>query len=119
MFNQVDRARKATADLNKVKTGVPVLQRKTFLKNAGGVGATVLLSAHIQSFASRQSPEPEGMEALHFASPNMELRLAPSAPEILAFTVDGLGKTMRGAHIVDPKPAGSGYAAAVSGERGV
>jgi hypothetical protein len=91
-----------------------MLKRRDFLKAAGGMTAAALISR--PSLAAQSSADADG--SLSFSSPSMELQLSATAPEFLSLNVDGLGKSRRGANIVDPKSAGVGFNAsrASSGE---
>ncbi|MGH9599020.1 MAG: hypothetical protein ACRD27_04105, partial [Terracidiphilus sp.] len=82
-----------------------MLRRRDFLKATGGAAAALLAGQGLAGFAE------ETDAGLHFASGSMELALSPTAPEFVSLNVDGLGNGRRGANIVEPGAAGSGFTA--------
>jgi hypothetical protein len=90
-----------------------MLERRNFLKSAGVLTAGSLLSRHALFAQNSGSPA----DTLVFSSRSMKLRLSPTAPELLHFSVDGLGKGRPGANIVDGNPRQGGYRVFASASR--
>ncbi len=84
-----------------------MLERRGFLRAAGAVAATALVSR--RALAAQIAANTDA--ALHFTSEHMDVALSPSAPEFVSLNIDGLGKGMRGANIVGAKGAGDGFRA--------
>lgn len=82
-----------------------MFERRDFLKAAGVLTAGSLIS-HRSLFAQTSGSLADD---LLFTSRSMKLRLSPTAPELLSFSVDGLGKGRDGANIVAANPRQGGY----------
>jgi len=92
-----------------------MIERRGFLKTAGAAGAVALVSRHL-AYA-----QPSGdAAALRFTSSSIDAQLSPTAPEFLSLTVDGIGKSRRGANIIDTRRGGdAGYKIAIAGHERV
>jgi hypothetical protein len=91
-----------------------MLKRRDFLKTSSGTAAALLAG---RRFAWGLSEETDA--GLHFVSASMEVALSQTAPEFVSLNVDGLGKSRRGANIVDASGAGSGFTARAKTSNGV
>ena len=96
-----------------------MVERREFLKRvasttAGWMFAPALLER--QLFAA--APPDISPDGLAFASASMQVELSKSAPEFSALNIDGLGKSKRGASILQAASAATGFAplASTSGD---
>lgn len=87
-----------------------MLKRRDFLRTAGITAAGAFLA---QAGGAIEFHE-DTTEGLRFSSASLELQLSASAPELLSFNIDGLGKGRRGPSIVAANGAGRGYQASSS-----
>jgi hypothetical protein len=84
--------------------------RRDFLKSAvTSAAAWTLIPSLFENAASADDPAANGTSGLRFTSDSISAELSKDAPEFTALSVDGLGKGRRGANIVDPKSATSGF----------
>jgi alpha-L-rhamnosidase-like protein len=87
-----------------------MLKRRDFLRTAGITAAGAFLA---QAGGAIEFHE-DTTEGLRFSSASLELQLSASAPELLSFNIDGLGKGRRGPSIVASNGAARGYQASSS-----
>jgi hypothetical protein len=73
--------------------------RRDFLKSASATSALALISSR-SAFAQLAA---NADNALRFTSPSLDLQLSSIAPEFLSLSIDGLGKSRRGANCIDQK----------------
>lgn len=92
-----------------------MLKRREFLIGAGAATAAALVSQRSLAVGMATGDD----SALHFASDSMELQLSATAPEFLSLSVDGLGKSRRGANSIGARPGDGGYKASTSNSGGV
>lgn len=91
-----------------------MLKRREFLKVAGQ-STTLWLARPLLAAQAAGSANPP----FHYASDYMEIELSPAAPEFLSLSIDGLGKTLRGANIIPSgKRNDGGYQASATSSAG-
>jgi hypothetical protein len=90
-----------------------MFKRREFLKAAGQTTALLLARPLLRAQVSGTQNPP-----FHFASDHMDVELSPSAPELLSLNIDGLGKALRGANILNANRNDSGYQASAATSAG-
>ncbi len=84
--------------------------RREFLKSTvAGAAAWMLAPSLFEDVARADDQAAIGAGGLGFNSEYILAELSREAPEFTSLSVDGLGKGRRGANIVDPKSATSGF----------
>jgi len=95
-----------------------MVQRREFLKSVAAEAAgCVLASSLFDKQLLADAAFTFGENDFRFTSQSMMTELSPDAPQFVQFNIDGLGKSRRGANIVDASVPEGGYRAsrAVSG----
>lgn len=87
-----------------------MLERRDFLKAAGLFTAGSLIPQRLIFAEDSVSPK----DTAPFTSRSIKMLLSTTAPEVLSFSLDGLGMGRHGANILAPGPAEGGYRASAS-----
>jgi len=79
--------------------------RRRFLRTAGGAAATAMV------FRRPIMAGLAGGDSLHFETGSIQAQFSSTSPEFTTLNIDGLGKSRRGANIVDAKKMSAGFKA--------
>lgn len=94
----------------RIRGMTEMFRRRDILKTATITAIGALFSRAGRGFGS---PD-DTVDGLRYSSESLELQLSSSAPEFLSLTIDGLGKSRRGANIVGASGASAVYTASSS-----